>query len=783
MNSIYKIKFFILSIVIVFLSSSEVFADSFSKSDAINYLNSLRSSAGLSTLSQNNTLDTAAQNHINYLVDTNLNGHYENNSSYPSSYYTGDTPSERGNYAGWRGGYYSENYSSGQNGIYDSIDGLMAAIYHRYGFLDNSIDSIGIGVSSASNHRFNYNMANSMVDILCFGTSYSGNSSYYSGVCGHDSNFKIEATNYENELHSLANNSPDNVIWPPNGSSNIPPAFFEESPDPLPNQSVSGYPISIEFNYYKYAQSTVGINSFKLYDDETGLEITNTLLMNASNDPNAKHTEYQFTLFPIERLSWNHRYRVEVNYSIDDISDSKTWSFTTKNLENDIIEVSSGETVIVNTNTTYALYFHPTNVNDTFNGIQYSYNTSSQIIDIKDGNTLLVTLGGNNGQYCNIDLKKDGSTVKTVRIEIGTVASSTPIVNNAVLGNEIVNGSVIATNNNGNSTDIRETLSIGGTSITHYRYKLDTQNYSIEYPISILINLESLIDGTHTIKVIGYDGNQWQSETNPTTVSFTVDNTAPSQVSYSLATNSQISQNTTIVFSSNSTDIKYTTEDQMTLTNMINGTSFDVTSINNGTLTLKAIAIDEAKNISVLSDIIYSVNIEDNIVEETPEPNISNNDEIPESVTINEEIEDSETTEPEENKDDVVEQETDNNNQVSEPVPINNEDDEVLDAVPYEINGDTIFRTNFEGLMPVYSGDSITLQTPTIIISSGIPIFVKLFANSTGDVQITMNIDNHDYKLPEFDSGAEISVEELDDNMSVIIKTKLTKTLNFQGRR
>jgi len=387
------------------------------KTDALVYLNSLRTSAGLSSLVQSNILETAAQNHINYLVDTDLTGHYEDNSTYPSNFYTGDIPHDRGVYAGYKASYYLENFSSGQKDFKASIDGLMSAIYHRYGFLNLNIDEIGIGVK---NKLYNYNMGNSLLNNLCNGESYSGNEQYSYKVCS-DENFRIESTLYNKTLTSLIEKTPDIVIWPPLDAVNIPPVFYEESPDPLPNQSVSGYPISLEFNSDRFKEKTIIVDSFDIYN-ENNRQLTDTFLMKQSNDINKEHTQYQFTLFPLKRLDWNSVYKVKVNYSVDNEIYTKEWSFRTQNIPYVLynIEGSENEEFTLKSGVTYAFYFKPIDGNDTFNATSFSYNTVKKPeVSLYDSNTLLVTLSGQDDEYCNVKLKKDGIITKTVSLKLG----------------------------------------------------------------------------------------------------------------------------------------------------------------------------------------------------------------------------------------------------------------------------------------------------------------------------------------------------------------------------
>lgn len=66
------------------------------------------------------------------------------------------------------------------------------------------------------------------------------------------------------------------------------------------------------------------------------------------------------------------------------------------------------------------------------------------------------------------------------------------------------------------------TLTIGGTDIAAYKYKLDTGSYSNEIPVATLIGLSDLSDGVHTVSVLGRNSaGEWQ--VTPTTVNWSVD--------------------------------------------------------------------------------------------------------------------------------------------------------------------------------------------------------------------------------------------------------------------
>ncbi|MDP2647072.1 MAG: Ig-like domain-containing protein [Desulfobacterales bacterium] len=83
-------------------------------------------------------------------------------------------------------------------------------------------------------------------------------------------------------------------------------------------------------------------------------------------------------------------------------------------------------------------------------------------------------------------------------------------------------------------TDI--TLTVSGTGLVAYQYKLNAGSYSSERTAETLINLNALTDGVYTVSVIGKDqAGNWQSTSLPSTVSWTLDTTVPSTTVLDLA--------------------------------------------------------------------------------------------------------------------------------------------------------------------------------------------------------------------------------------------------------
>ncbi|MCX5847325.1 MAG: hypothetical protein NTW12_13365 [Deltaproteobacteria bacterium] len=78
-----------------------------------------------------------------------------------------------------------------------------------------------------------------------------------------------------------------------------------------------------------------------------------------------------------------------------------------------------------------------------------------------------------------------------------------------------------------NATSV--SLTVSGTDVVAYKYKLDGGVYSAsEIPAGTPITLSSLSEGSHTVSVIGKDtAGNWQAEGSATTVTWTVDINPP----------------------------------------------------------------------------------------------------------------------------------------------------------------------------------------------------------------------------------------------------------------
>ena len=337
--------------------------------NALDYLNHIREKAGLVPFDSHSQLNQASKNHANYLTHHMTYGHKEDK-KYQD--FTGVYASNRITKVGFSTPQVIENVSANNKNYKESINGLFSAIYHRLAFLDFRSDLIGIGISQNQAHpsqtAFVYDMSSKALEKL-----------YKTG--------KVTQKNLTNALLSHKNSNNKVVIYPYNQERDVPPAFFDELPDPLPKHKVSGFPISISFNSAHFKKAK--LLNFQLFDQE-GREISNTLKLDQKSDPNKRLGKMDFVLFPLKRLKWGSQYYVKFSAIIDKKVVKKSWSFHTQkfNIPLQIVK-KDGESYSLKESQSKIFYFPPTSKKDLLSDISYPANFDVEFID---KNTIKITL-------------------------------------------------------------------------------------------------------------------------------------------------------------------------------------------------------------------------------------------------------------------------------------------------------------------------------------------------------------------------------------------------------
>lgn len=349
------------------------------------YINSIRQNMNMLTLSKNTNLAEASVAHAKYMVVNNELGHEELKEH---KYFVGEKPWDRAFKFGYPSKLVSENVSVHQYSAKESVDRLFSAIYHRFGFLSTTINEMGVGAFqdefNSDKSAFVYLMGNSDLNNLCRAKSFSGNRKYV--IACSDEHFRVREKDFSQAIKYAKQTNPDIILYPYDGQRDVPPAFYNETPDPLPSLDVSGFPVSVEFNDFFY--KNVKVLSFLLYDNDGNPVPIQP--MDKESDPNGRFSDKQFAIFPLKRLEYNAKYHAEIEFSVNGKSKNKKWTFYTTRVQDEFYKVTKlYDKLIIVPNKSYVIYFEPIDGHDILNGLQFPKEVDVQFVD---NNTIKLTL-------------------------------------------------------------------------------------------------------------------------------------------------------------------------------------------------------------------------------------------------------------------------------------------------------------------------------------------------------------------------------------------------------
>lgn len=257
--------------------------------DGFNWFNYRRSQIGLAPLARNGLIDNAALGHSSYL---NLNNTVAHEQVLGKPGFTGVKLGDRLAKAGYVVTSLQGEVIAGaanSSGFYLAEE-LITAIYHRFVIFEPLFKEGGAGAAvSTSGYAY-------------FTTDLAGNRSYGPGLPA-------------GQL----------VTYPFSGQQKVAISFSSnnESPDPVPNQDVVGYPISVHADY----GTLVSVTAFSVRQRGAGTDLSVRLL---KSDNDAHTPVSAASIIPLASLNPATTYDVSFIGKVNGADITRNWSFTTR---------------------------------------------------------------------------------------------------------------------------------------------------------------------------------------------------------------------------------------------------------------------------------------------------------------------------------------------------------------------------------------------------------------------------------------------------------------------
>lgn len=258
--------------------------------DGFNWINYRRSQVGLTPLVRNSLIDNAALGHSNYL---NSNSVVVHNQIKGKPGFTGETLYDRLTASGYGVTSVWGEVIAGvaSNSGFYMAENLITAVYHRFLIFEPIFKEGGAG-AAVNNSGYAY-----------FTTDLAGNSRYGPGLPAGQI-----------------------VSYPFSGQTKVATSFSsnEEEPDPVPNQDVVGYPISVHANF----DATLSVTTFTVRQRGAGADLTVRLL---SKETDAVNTSRSVAaIIPLAPLLAATTYDVSFIGKVNGADVTRSWSFTTR---------------------------------------------------------------------------------------------------------------------------------------------------------------------------------------------------------------------------------------------------------------------------------------------------------------------------------------------------------------------------------------------------------------------------------------------------------------------
>ena len=261
--------------------------------DGYNWINYRRGQVGLASLGRNSLIDTAAQGHSDYLKANNTVSH-DQVAGKPG--FTGATLADRYLKAGYilnRSNSYAYGEviagATNNSGFYLAEE-LITAIYHRFAIFEPIFKEAGTG-AAMGNGGYAY-----------FTADFAANNGYGPGLAAGQV-----------------------VTYPVANQARVATSFSSnnEEPDPVPNQDIVGYPISVHANIY----DMLGVTAFTVRQRGAASDLTVRLLEHATD---TQTPAAGAAIIPLAPLTANTTYDVSFSGRLNGANITRSWSFTTR---------------------------------------------------------------------------------------------------------------------------------------------------------------------------------------------------------------------------------------------------------------------------------------------------------------------------------------------------------------------------------------------------------------------------------------------------------------------
>ena len=250
------------------------------------WLSHLRCLAEVEPTERDSTVDAAARLHMRYAVANASNAHHQQPDR-PG--FVGVTTGDRLRATGFDAAAWGEVLSRTGPIAKEAVDGLTAAVYHRFVMLAPHFDQTGVALGLAPDGMM------------------------------------VAVANYGRQTDPQPGDRL--VTFPATGQSNVPMAFNtdHELPDPEPTLSVVGYPVTVQSD----RGTTLSVERFTLQRVRDGARVS-SIVRGSGAQHDAQLSPHEAFLMPRRALEPDTEYEAGFTGRIDGVPTGRTWRFRTR---------------------------------------------------------------------------------------------------------------------------------------------------------------------------------------------------------------------------------------------------------------------------------------------------------------------------------------------------------------------------------------------------------------------------------------------------------------------